>query len=107
MDGPRGPERRAHPRAPYETQVALVRDGDQVTVASRDLGFGGMYFLSEERPEIGEAITARWVDGGVSYELDGRVIRHGGDGFAIAFTRITDAGEMALRDLLKRLLVRS
>lgn len=76
------PEDRRHGRRPPQVPFArlILPNGNNVAVRVIDISQSGVALATEQRPEIGAAVTVG--------KTPGRVVRHLEDGIAVEFTRL-------------------
>ncbi|MFZ5610320.1 MAG: PilZ domain-containing protein [Pseudomonadota bacterium] len=74
-------ERRRADRFTVSTPCVVTVDGLRLEARLRDISGMGAYFLSPARPDLETLVVLQHPDAG---RLEGRIARHGPDGFAIA-----------------------
>src|SRR5512137_808304 len=76
------PERREHARAPVQLQVAYERLNSFFADYTRNISKGGTFIRASRTVPLGTVFRFRLVVPGRAspFELEGVVVRHGGDG---------------------------
>ncbi len=88
-------------------RISVLRPGlievneQRYEVVIKNISFGGVYLISDLRPETGDEVIL--VDGKIG-TLDGKVIRQTDDGFAVYLGQNNKAASYALRNVSAEML---
>lgn len=92
-------EKRRTTRIKVGATTSATIDGMTYVVRIDDVSYGGVGLLSDMRPELGSTVSLTANDGDI---IEGKVVRHTDDGFALNLDFSEKSASYALKNILGR-----